>query len=203
MMTVTPPSLTYATSATDARVMYKRDGDGGTVVIHRPERRRKAAFDSATEGAGHLIVPLMLAGSYLFWGVGSAFPLWGKVLSLLLLIPAAFVILLPVMYVLAWVSSARLAKPIIIELTPAELIVRNLDGPPRNLKLKRDGLYAIYTVSHTDGIFVRRHGQELAAFSVTPDKVDAERIADFLRDVAGLGLVPPEAQVVDATEVGR
>jgi len=171
-----PPSLDYATPGSDARVLYTREGDRATVVIRRPERRAKAAVDTAADATGQLIFYLIVAGVFLFW----TRPIW-----FWLLIPVGLT-LFGLVYGVAWLCFARSARPIVIEMTSAELQVRNLDGSRRNLRLKLDGLYAIYTVSHSAGIWIRRHGEEMAGFTPTPDAAENERIAAFLREAAGL-----------------
>ena len=169
-------SLDYATPGSDARVLYTREGDRATVVIRRPERRGKAAVNAAADATGQVIFYLIVAGVFLFW----TRPIWFWVL-----IPAGLT-LFGLIYGVAWLCLARLARPIVIEMTESELQVRNLDGSRRNLHLNLDGLYAVYTVSHSQGIWIRRHGKEMAGFTPTPDAAENDRIAAFLREAAGL-----------------
>ena len=171
-----PPPLHYATPGSDAHVLYTREGDRATVVIHRPERRAKAAIDSAADSVGQFIFVLIMTGAFIFW----IKPIW-----LLLLIPAGLALFV-LLYGITWLCLARLAKPIVIDLTPETLTVRNLDGRPRNLHLKCEGLYAIYMVPHLSFIWIRRQGKEMHCFFATPDAAEAERITGFLRDAAGL-----------------
>jgi len=139
-----PPSplpLQYATPGSYARVLYTREGDRATVVIHRPERRAKAASDSAADAVGQLIFFLIMAGFFIFWMK----PIW-----LLLLIPAGLALFV-LLYAISWLSLARLAKPIVIDLTPEALTVRNLDGrPPFEARRPVRDLHGTALVIHLD-----------------------------------------------------
>jgi hypothetical protein len=168
--------LEYATPGSDARVLYTREGDRATVVIHRPERRAQAAIDLAADAAGQMIFYLIIAGVFLCWNK----PIW-----FLMLIPGGLA-LFGLVYGVAWLSCARLARPIMVELTPTELIFSNLDARAGPSRLSRKGLYSIYNVPHAKCIFVRRQGQEMLGFMLTSDVDESERIAAFLRDAAGL-----------------
>jgi hypothetical protein len=159
-----------------SRVLFTRDAERASVVIHRPGRRANAAAKCVAELFGETFVYILAVGAFIAW----AAPVW-----LLALIPGAGS-LYAVTFALAWLWMARLDRPIVIELTATELSIANLDEGARAKRLSRDGLYAIYTVSHSPLIWIRRHGKEMEGILVTPDRTEAERIAEFLRKAAGL-----------------
>jgi hypothetical protein len=161
--------LEYATSKTDARVRYTRDADRATIVIHRPERRAKAAANSTGELVGELWLYVIIAGVV----VAFAKPFW-----LLLLIPGAAVLTGRVAY---W----RLSQPAVIEVTMSDVIFSNLDpGPPRAFPQER--IDAIEYIVRSRKLTVRAKGFELFEhrFSLPGEKV--EEIAAFLRSVCSL-----------------
>jgi len=160
-------------------VLYTREKDHATVVIRRPERRAKAASDAVGEILGHA------SEGVLYLVIGGAFVAVMKPIWLLAIIPG-FVAICLAIYMLSWLFNFRLAKPIIIELTPTELILANLDNRAGKQRFIREGLYAIYCVSYSGNIFIRRRGQEMVEFLATPDAAESKRIAEFLRDAAGL-----------------
>jgi hypothetical protein len=171
-----PAHLSYATRDMQSRVLFIREAERAWVVIHRPGRRANAAAKCVAELFGETFVYIMVGGAFTAW----AAPGW-----LLALIPGAGS-LYAVTFALAWLCMARLDRPIVIELTPTELSIANLDEGARARRLSRDGLYAIYTVSHSPLIWIRRHGKEMEGFLVTPDQAESGRIAEFLREAAGL-----------------
>src|SRR4051812_19154557 len=109
-----PPSLDYATPSTDARILFTRRIDGATVVIRRPDRQMKAAIETTVQFAVEGLIVVFALGGVVFYFAG-----W-------LAIPAAATAMLLV-FALAWLAHYRLGRPTVIELTPGELLVSNLD----------------------------------------------------------------------------
>jgi hypothetical protein len=169
--------LEYETPGAGDRVFYTREGDRATVVIHRLGRRAQRALDETASAVGELVVYAVIACVIAVWFS----PLW-----LAVLVPGVAVVLAGV-YGLAWLWHARLDRPIVIELTPTELVFSNLDTQPRARRFSRGAVYAIRYVGHAKSIFVYRRGEELYGFGVGPEGAEAERIAAFLRETAGLG----------------
>jgi hypothetical protein len=173
---LSPPRLEYATPASEARVLYTREGDRATVVIPRPERRTQAAWNSTGDLLGEVLFYLIVGAVIVAWFA----PIW-----LLVLFPG-MTALIACVFGLCWLGHARLARPIVVELTSTELSFSNLDDHARTIRLLRNEIYAIYNVSHAKSVFVRRRGKEMLGFMLTPDVSDSERIATFLRDAIAL-----------------
>lgn len=180
--------LAYATPATYARVTYSRDGARASVVIPRPERRRKAAMDATGNAVGELLVCAIGAGGFLVW--------WSSPIWLFALVPATAA-LFGAIYPVAWLWSARLARPIVVEVNEREIVFSNLDERARARRVSREGMYAVYTVSHSPSIYFRRRGEDMVGLFLTPDKAESQRIADFLRDAVGLSPRVAEAGVAE------
>jgi hypothetical protein len=166
--------LEYATPATDARVLYTREENRATVVIHRPGRRTKAAVESTGMFAGEGLLLLMLAGVVAV----SRWSAWVLIPG----IPTLF----GVMFAVGWVCKSRLSRPIILELADNQLTASNLDTSPRIRHIDLEGVYEIKYVDHSKNIVIRRRGREIFEIFVTPDAAEGKRIASFLGDAAGL-----------------
>lgn len=168
--------LAYATPGVKSRILYAKEGERATVVIHRPGRRAKEAAESLGKVLAQCLV-------YFVIGVGLVMhrgPAWvGAVV-------AAGAVVALLVYAAFWIGYARLDEPIVIELTPTELVFSNLDARPREQRFPREGLYAIRYAGHAKGIFVYRRGQEMYGFPAASEGPEAERIAEFLCEAAGL-----------------
>lgn len=184
-----PQALPYATPGADRRVLFTHEGDRATVVIPRPERRRKAAAKATEELLGEALLYLIIAIVVLAWLAPYL---------LLAVVPGGAVVVAAV-YWLTWIGYARLDRPLVIELTPGELIFLNTDERRRPVHLSREGLYAIYMVSYAPTIWIRRRGQEMFGLFATPDRGESERIASFLRDFAGLDAEASGAEAATAS----
>jgi hypothetical protein len=175
--------LEYATETTDARLLFTQDGECATVVIRRPERRREAVERFMSTVPGEAFLYFVIAVAVLAWLKPAALPL----------LIGGSVALVAGMYATVWLAYARLARPIVVELTPTELVASNLDAQARPLTLPRDGMYAIYYVGHAKCIFVRRRGKEMVGLYLTPNPEDAEQVAAFLSEAAGTNVAGNDA----------
>ena len=172
-------TLAYATPNTDGLVTYFRDGERAAVVIRRPGRRAKKAGNATGD---------LLGEGLLYYVVGLAILAYVAPWWLFVVLPGGVGVVVAVWF-LYWLWYARLDEPIVVEVTPTELAFCNLDGSARPHVLGREGLYAIRYAGHAKCIFVYRRNQEMYAFYAGPEEAaEAERIAEFLREAAGLGV---------------
>jgi hypothetical protein len=164
------PLLSYADLPTRFGIMYERTPDGLYMSIPIPIWKRFLAFTG--------MVPLLLL---LFMGG------WGPLIAL-------------VVVIVVLILRKRLAKPLIIDLTADELVLRNVLSQQREeirmkCRYRRSDVYDVKYVSHSGNIVIHAHHHELLELRPINDARVLEWIARTLREA----LWPSQAQMSDQT----
>ena len=175
--TVAP--LDYATSASECAITYRREGEGATIVIPSPRRRR---LDAATHATIVVFVNevglLIAAAAVIAWFANArwACPVVSTVVA------ATFAI--------AWVWHRRLADPMVVQVTATAVVLENLSHEMPTHTVPRDLIYDIKYVSHSGNLVIRARGQEILEWRPVENERELLRISLFLREAIGLDKGP-------------